>query len=101
MHPNELQDPPAAIELVETVSRDLGGRDAEFLVFRYRMPEGHWASGDWILGLSGPFYSDDAPYSEGAATPFSRASDKASTTTPAAIVDELIRLVGQRHLSTG
>src|SRR5688572_18950225 len=51
MHPNELQDPPARLEPVESVPRRIGGRDAEFLVFRYQMAPGHWAGTDWLLGL--------------------------------------------------
>lgn len=96
MHPNELQDPPATIELVEAVNRRLNQREAEFLVFRYRMPEGHWAGNEWILGLSGPFFPGDQPYSDSSAGSFSVATDRAATTTPSAVVDRYVQLVGRR-----
>ncbi len=44
MHPNELQEAPEAIELVETVERTINNQGAEFHVFRYKMPAGHWAA---------------------------------------------------------
>ena len=89
-HPNELQDPPEALELVDTVTRRLGDRDGEFLVFRYRMPQGHWAGGDWLLGLAGPFFPDDVPYADSAATAFAVAADKDGTVSPETIVDRFI-----------
>jgi hypothetical protein len=96
MHPNELQDPPASIELVEVVSRTLGQHEGEFLVFRYRMPDGHWAGGDWLLGVAGPFFPDDVPYSDkSVATAYSLASDKAGAVAPGVIVDRFIQLVEQ------
>jgi len=92
MHPNELQDAPEQIELVESLKRRVGEEDAEceFLVFRYKMPEGHWAAKDgWILGLAGPFVKDDVPYS-GVAAGFSRVGDIEGTIEPAELVDWFI-----------
>jgi len=86
MHPNELQAAPSAIELVEKVNRQVSGRDVDFYVFRYRMPEGHWAGKEWLLGLAGPFVADDPPY-ESAAGGFSRAGDVVGKVTPAQLVD--------------
>src|SRR6185369_2810673 len=62
MHPNELQDAPEQTELVETVVRKIEHRDCRYYVFRYRMPAGHWAGSDWLLGLSGPFVDNYPPY---------------------------------------
>lgn len=93
MHPNELQDPPAAIEIVETVARSLDGVNADFVVLRYRMPDRHWAAGNgWMLGLSGPFLTSEPPYS-GVASAFSHCSDKYGSTMPGELVDWFIRLV--------
>ena len=86
LHPNELQAAPASIELLEKVDRQSAGRAATFYVFRYRMPEGHWAGTEWILGLAGPFAADDKPY-QAAAGGFSRAGDAAGKVTPAELVD--------------
>jgi hypothetical protein len=86
MHPNELQDAPCEIELVENVERDVQGERCEFLVFRYRMPPGHWAEKDgWLLGLAGPFLENDIPYS-GVATGFSRI-DKHGEVNPPDLID--------------
>ena len=89
-HPNELQDPPETMERVDTISRRLGARDGEFLVFRYLMPPGHWAGGDWLLGLAGPFFEGDVPYADSAATAFAVATDKDGAVSPDAIVDRFI-----------
>jgi hypothetical protein len=89
MHPNELHDAPEKIELVETFTRQLGadGETGEFLVFRYKMAEGHWAARDgWILGMAGPFLKDDVPYS-GIAGGFSRVGDKHGEADPNELVD--------------
>ena len=87
MHPNELRDPPAEIELVETIRRPVGEREGEYLVFRYRMPEGHWASTDWLLGVAGPFFSGDVPYADDTAGAYTLCTDTAATATPSEIVD--------------
>jgi hypothetical protein len=93
MHPNELQDAPAAIELVEAVSRKVGQRDGELFVFRYRMPDGHWAGSDWLLGVAGPFFPGDVPYSDtSVATAWALASDKDGTVAPGVLVDRFIQL---------
>lgn len=86
MHPNELQGAPVEIEVVESVHRQLGGEDAEFVVLRYRMPESHWAGGDWLLGLAGPYFKDDLPFRD-AAGGFSRASDRFGSLAPSELVD--------------
>jgi hypothetical protein len=87
MHPNELDDPPAEIELAETISRPVGDREGEFLVFRYRMPEGHWASSDWLLGVAGPFFPNDIPYADDEAGAYTVCTDKAAAVTPDEIVE--------------
>lgn len=93
MHPNELEDAPQEIELVERVTRPVAGRECSFLVYRYRMPEGHWAAGDgWILGLSGPFGKDDPPYA-GPAGAFYRCGDKDGVASPEKLVDWFIGMV--------
>jgi hypothetical protein len=93
MHPNELQDAPQEIELVERVTRPVADRDCSFLVYRYRMPEGHWAAEDgWLLGLAGPFAKDDPPY-EGPAGAFSRCTDKHGVAKPEELVDWFIGMV--------
>ena len=75
MHPNELQAPPERMELVETVNTAVFGKTGQFFVFRYAMPEGHWAhSSGWLLGLAGPYFDGDPVY-ENRAGAFSRAGD--------------------------
>lgn len=81
MHPNELQDAPADMKLVETVVRTIDTVPCRFHVFKYSMPEGHWAGTEWILGLSGPFFDSDPPFS-GVASAFSRCGDKHGEKTP-------------------
>jgi hypothetical protein len=96
MHPNELQDAPAAIELVETLRRPVAGRDAEFHVYRYRMAEGHRAAKDgWILGVAGPMKDGAEPYAElpGA---FSRAGDSEGKVQPAELVDWYVGMLRQK-----
>jgi hypothetical protein len=96
MHPNELQDVPKEIELVEEIERDLQGERGKFLVFRYQMPPGHWAEMDgWLLGLAGPFLAKDVPYS-GVAVGFSRCGDKYGEVQPHELVDSYIDLVGRK-----
>lgn len=98
MHPNELQEAPEAIELVETLKRPIGSKDAEFHVYRYRMPAGHWAAKDgWILGLAGPMMPGVEPYSEMTGA-FSRAGDFEGKVTPAELVDWYLGMLGQKGL---
>jgi hypothetical protein len=96
MHPNELQDPPAQTELVESCPRDIDGKQARFLVYRYKMERGHWAGDDWILGLSGPFFENDVPYS-GIASAFSRCGDKYGQVQPSELVDWFIDMVQAKN----
>jgi hypothetical protein len=84
MHPNELSDAPEQIELVATVSRALDGGERDFFVFRYRMPEGHWAAGKWILGVAGPY--GRAGECDANARAFSRATDIDGTLTAVELV---------------
>jgi len=56
------------------------------------MEQGHWAGDDWILGLSGPFFKNDVPYS-GIASAFSRCDDKYGEVQPAELVDWFIGMV--------
>jgi len=86
MHPNEAQDAPEAVELVEAVTRQVDGEDCEFFALRYRMPEGHWAAKDgWMLGIAGPFRDADSPYADSVGA-FARFDDEYGTTQP----DELV-----------
>lgn len=93
MHPNELQDVPEEMRLVEKVNREIEGEQADFFVFRYKMREGHWAAEDgWLLGLAGPFVEKDIPYS-GYPGAFSRCGDKFGELSPAKLVDWYIGMV--------
>jgi len=92
MHPNELQDPPEQIELIETCPREIDGKQVDFLVFRFKMERGHWAGDDWLLGLAGPFFKNDVPYS-GIASAFSRCDDKYGEVQPAELVDWFTEMV--------
>ncbi|HEY3517052.1 MAG TPA: hypothetical protein VGL98_08390 [Gammaproteobacteria bacterium] len=91
-HPNELQSAPDAIEHVETVRHAYTNAAAEFFVFRYRMPAGHWAGTDWLVGLAGPFLADEKPY-ESIAGGFSRAGDVFGKTD----IKELVRWYAGTH----
>jgi len=96
MHPNELQAAPEKIELVETIKRLLDGREAEFHVFRFRMPAGHWAAkDDWELGLAGPMAAGAEPYTEMPGA-FSRGGDIDGKTKPAELVDWYIDMLRQK-----
>jgi hypothetical protein len=95
MHPNELQDAPEVIELLERVDRSEGGTAARFYVFRYRMPIGHWAGTDWLIGVSGPFTDNVPPY-EGIAGAFSFCSDKYGETKANEAVDRYINILMPR-----
>jgi hypothetical protein len=85
MHPNELQAPPEEIHALETVSRPLAGERLDYIVYRYRMPSGHGAGTDWLLGVAGAFREGGAPFDGIAA--FSIASDKLGAVAPADLVD--------------
>lgn len=98
MHPNELGEAPATIELMETIKRPVDGRDADFHVFRYKMPAGHWAEKDgWLLGLAGPMPVAGEPYSElpGA---FSRAGDLHDKVKPGELLDWYVGMLKQKGL---
>lgn len=98
MHPNELQDAPAAIELLETVKRQVDGSEAEFHVYRYRMPDGNWAAKDgWLLGLAGPMPVAAEPYSEMPGA-FSRAGDQEGKVKPAELVDWYVEMLRQKGI---
>jgi hypothetical protein len=99
MHPNELQDPPADLQHVATLSRDVQGKKAEFEIFRYKMPAGHWAGSEWILGLAGPFFAGDAPYA-GVATGWSVASETEGRSTPESVLHGYLARVGVSTDST-
>lgn len=92
MHPNELQNPPIEIEPVEAIERTIDGKVATFVVLRYRMEEGHWAGSDWLLGLSGPFFASDPPFS-GIASAFSRCGDKFGGIDSAELVDWFVQSI--------
>lgn len=58
----------------------------------FRMPLGRWAGPDWLLGLAGPYFQEDTPFG-GPAGAFSRAGDKAGTTSPRDLVNWFVGLV--------
>lgn len=95
MHPNELQGAPQETELTEIVTRSIESHDCRFYVFRYRMPDGHWAGNDWLLGLAGPFIDHVPPYS-GMAGAFSRCGDKYGEVQPAELVDWFVKMVQRK-----
>ena len=98
MHPNELQDAPDAIELVETITRPIDGQESDFHVYRYKMSAGHWAAKDgWTLGLAGPMKRDEEPYS---ALPgaFSRVGDIYGKVKPSELVDWYIGMLRQKDV---
>jgi len=98
MHPNELQEAPEVIELVETVKRPIDGQDADFHVYRYKMPAGHWAAKDgWILGLTGPMKPGVEPYSEMPGA-FSRVGDIEGKMKPSELVDWYIGTLRQKGM---
>jgi hypothetical protein len=98
MHPNELQDAPEAIELVETVKRPIDGQETDFHVYRYKMPAGHWAAKDgWILGLAGPMKRGIEPYSEMPGA-FSRVGDIDGKVKPSELVDWYVGMLRQKGM---
>jgi hypothetical protein len=99
MHPNELQGAPEEIQLVETVRTTVDGLGADFHVYRYRMPQGHWAAKDgWLLGLAGPMRSGSEPYAEMPGA-FSRAGDADGKVTPAELVDWYVGMLKAKGLA--
>ena len=98
MHPNELQDAPEEVEFVETVKRSVGGQEADFHVYRYKMPAGHWAAKDgWLLGLAGPMSIGSEPYSDSPGA-FSRVGDVEGKVKPSEIVDWYIGVMQQKGI---
>ena len=98
MHPNELQDAPEKIEFVETVRRSVDGQEADFHVYRYRMPPGHWAAKDgWLLGVAGPMSVGSEPYSNMPGA-FSRAGDTENKVKPSEIVDWYVDMMRQKGI---
>ena len=98
MHPNELQDAPQEIEFVETVKRPVDGQEADFHVYRFKMPAGHWAEKDgWLLGVTGPMSVGSEPYSNipGA---FSRSGDTDSKVKPSELVDWYVGMMQQKGI---
>ncbi|PWK69969.1 hypothetical protein LX99_04622 [Mucilaginibacter oryzae] len=81
--PTELDACPDEIEHVKRVTIDFDGRGnfIHYEVFKYRVYAPHWANGNWILGVVGPFFDDSQPYDFPAAT-FSRVSSTVDTTSP-------------------
>ena len=99
MHPNELQEAPEAIELVEIVKTPINGQEADFHVYRYKMPTGHWAAKDgWILGLAGPMKRGIEPYSQMPGA-FSRAGDRYGSVKPAELVDWYVGMLRQKGIA--
>ena len=92
MHPNELQDAPEKIELVEALERNIENKKATFFVYKYKMASKHWAGEDWILGVVGPYREIDKPHS-GLTGAFSRCNDKYGQIEPSELVDWFIGMV--------
>jgi len=92
LHPHELQAAPESIEPLATLTRAVAGRPGEFRVYRYRMPAGHWAGQQWLLGLAGPFFDGEEPY-HSVAGGFSRVSDVQGKVSPDALADWYVKLV--------
>jgi hypothetical protein len=95
LHPNELKGTPETTELLARCDRQVEGVESTFFVYRYRMPEGHWAGADWILGLAGPFVATDVPFS-GVASAFSRCTDKEGSISPDDLVDRFIEMITRK-----
>ena len=101
MHPHELRDPPESMHLVETLNREVAGKPARMYVFRFRMPEDHWAGPDgWQLGVSGPFFNGDLPYANNA-TSFVRGNDRFGEAEPAELVDWFLATAEQKGILPG
>lgn len=101
MHPNELQDPPEMVEHMETMRCEVKGRDSLFHVYRYKMPKGHWAGEDWLLGLAGPMNESEMPY-EKVQPAFSRCSDKEGDISPRELIEwwaDMLEKKGFEHES--
>lgn len=95
MHPNELQAAPEAIELVETVCQRIENENCRFHVFKFRMPKGHWAGEEWLLGVAGPYVDGEPPYT-GIAGAFSRCSDKFGEVAPEELVGWYVAMATRR-----
>jgi hypothetical protein len=99
MHPNELQGAPEEIEFVETVKRPVNGQEADFHVYRYKMPLGHWAAKDgWLLGLAGPIPVDSEPYVDMLGA-FSRVGDIEGKVKPTDLVDWYVGMLRQKGIT--
>ncbi len=98
LHPFELGEPPESIHLVETDTRRIGDREGRFYVFRFRMPEGHWAADEgWELGLAGPLFDDDKPYPDTAGA-FSRGGDHYGEAEPSELIDWYVDMAVRKGL---
>lgn len=94
MHPNEMNEAPDQIEVVEKITREIKKEPATFMVYRYRMPQDHWTTNKgWHLGLAGPFFADSEPYQIGA---FSRVGDDAEVVSSASLVDWYAGMLQQK-----
>ncbi|MFC2173808.1 hypothetical protein ACFLU6_14445 [Acidobacteriota bacterium] len=92
LHPNEFNAVPKDMKLVEKILREVDGDQADFYVFRFKMGgEISSASDDWHLGLAGPLFKGDPPYSRSGA--FSRAGDKYGEVNPSDLVDWYIGML--------
>jgi hypothetical protein len=91
MHPNELQDPPEKIELAAQIERTVNGVALKFFVYRFKMPDGHWAGQAWILGLAGPMHEISPAYSR-MHSAFARCGDLDGKTDCSEIVDWWVNL---------
>jgi hypothetical protein len=96
LHPNELQAVPEEMVMEEKMRRDWLGKQGTFYVFRFKMPEGHWAGREWQLGLAAPYSPDDKPYAAAAAGAFSRGGDVVGKITPGELVDWYVSMRKQK-----
>lgn len=100
MHPNELQDAPEEIKVIETVRKPVNGQEADFHVYRYRMPAGHWAAKNgWLLGLAGPMIIGSEPYADMPGA-FSRAGDIEGNVKPSELIDWYVGMMRQKGIIT-
>jgi hypothetical protein len=98
MHPNEMGEPPEAIEFVESVRRRTDGKEAEFYVYRYRMAAGHPDAEDgWQLGLAGPMNPEGEPYTDMPAA-FCRGGDIYGKVKPSELVDWYLDMLRKKGI---
>jgi hypothetical protein len=82
----EMSQAPTQIEVVSRHTRRIGEREGELFVLKYLTP------GDrWLLGVAGPYFEGDPPYT-GAAGAFARRGDTAGSIQGDSLVDRYLRI---------